>query len=39
MTYPEMTKLLKDHGMLPIYMTKDELGVLFKLINIKLGNR
>ena len=39
LTYPEMTQLLKDHGMLPVYLTKDELGVLFKLINVKLGTR
>jgi hypothetical protein len=34
-----MTKLLKDHGMLPVYLSKDELGVLFKLVNVKMGNR
>lgn len=36
---PEMTKLLKDQGMLPAYISKDDLGALFRIINIKSGNK
>lgn len=34
---PEMIKLLKDHGMLPVFLTKEELGCLYKLLNVKLA--
>lgn len=37
--YPEVTKLLKDHGLLPVYITKEELGAFFRLINVKAGNK
>lgn len=37
--HPEMTKLLRDHGVLPTYLTKEELAVLFKLLNAKAGNK
>ena len=36
---PEMTKLLKDHGLLPNLITKDELAMIFKLMSVKQGNR
>lgn len=29
--YPEMTKLLRDHNVLPGFITKEELGMLFRL--------
>lgn len=37
--YPEVTKLMKDHGMLPQFLTKEELAVFFRLLNLKVGNK
>jgi hypothetical protein len=33
--YVETSKLLKDHGFMPIYLTKEELNVFFRLLNLK----
>jgi hypothetical protein len=36
--YPEITKLLRDHGMLPQFIIKEEVLVLLRLINtVKFG--
>ena len=35
----EMTKLLKDHGVFPGLLNKEELQALFRLINTKVSNR
>jgi hypothetical protein len=37
--YPEVTKLLKDHSLIPTYLTKEELAAFFRLLNVKAGNR
>ena len=37
--YPEATKLLKDHAMLPTYISKEEVQSLVKLINMKDGKK
>lgn len=36
--YPEITKLLRDHGMLPQFISKEEVLALLRLINtVKFG--
>ena len=37
--YVETSKLLKDHGFMPQYLTKEELNMLFRLQNLKQGNK
>ena len=33
--YPEITKLVKDHGLLPDYISKEELGLLMRQVNLR----
>ena len=34
-----MIKLLKDHSMLPQYISKEDIQQLFRLINVKEGHK
>jgi hypothetical protein len=31
--------MLKDHGVYPDYISKEEIALLFKYLNIKLGHK
>lgn len=35
----EMTKVLREHGMITKYLNKDELQTILKLINTKIYKR
>jgi hypothetical protein len=37
--YAEVTKMLKDHGLLPVFISKEELYQFFRLMNLKLKNK